>query len=529
MKKGLAALALLLLLLPCPVHAEDALSFPSDTAGWNLETFQRESHYAHDAEALYLDGTWYASWTNDTGIYVSDDLRSWQWAGARPTGWYSENDQQWLNWAPCFVELRKPYVGSDGISYRYALFDSLSEWGHQEARIRCFVTNELAAPTASSSNLKRYYYVGDVMASGQYAMDTAENPIASYEQETGEGPARYYRVEGYDAAYSPTVANGWNAIDPDVLYDAEGRLWMVFGAWHGGIFITELDQDTLMPVSNRAEDYIRIGMHLFDQCFEGCNILYHNGCYYMTVAYGDVSKTYNIRLARSESITGPYLDYNGIPMTEADGSVGTKLAGPYAFEGNIGFQGQGHCAWVHNPDTDEYFLLSNARVADTLTSKLMVRSVYFLSNGWPVLSPEMATADTVRSLRDEEGHALQAPAAAPSLQAIPEELIPGEYEIIVFERLKAQLPKQAASKRIALTPEGVISGAYTGTWTMQGENTVLLTLDGRDAEMIVTVGYDWERAQNGILVLSGLTAPGAAEDRLAGTAIWMKQVPPNAD
>lgn len=501
--------------------AEESILWPCDTAGWTMESFKTESKSIHDTEALYVDGVWYASWTNTSLVYASSDLRSWEVVGVRPTGWYSQEiEKKWLTWAPCYIELRQPYVGADGVEYKYALFDALSEWGQQEARIRCFVFNNLA-----TFNVRDYYYVGDVMASGIYAMEQVEGPIiTSYEQETGEGPARYYYVDGYDSAYSQEIANGWNAIDPDVLYDEEGRLWMVFGAWHGGIFITELDQTTLMPVSNKAEDYTRIGMHIFDQCYEGCNIFYHDGYYYMTVAYGDVQDTYNIRLARSESITGPYVDYNGYPMTEADGSIGTRLAGPYAFEGDSGFKGQGHCAWVQNPDTGEIFLLSNGRTVENGSAKQMVRSVYWLESGWPVLSPEMATADTIATPLDENGEPIPGDAAAPAVQDIPGELIAGEYEILIHERLKPQLAKQMTSKRIRLTADGQVTGAYDGTWAQTSENTVILTFGGREAEMFVTVGYDWERGESGILVMSGLTAPGQATDKLAGTAVWLKQV-----
>lgn len=33
-----------------------------------------------------------------------------------------------------------------------------------------------------------------------------------------------------------------NAIDPTVFYDADGRMWMVYGSWSGGIFLLEIDK-----------------------------------------------------------------------------------------------------------------------------------------------------------------------------------------------------------------------------------------------------------------------------------------------
>lgn len=35
-----------------------------------------------------------------------------------------------------------------------------------------------------------------------------------------------------------------NAIDPSVFYDGDGRMWMVYGSWSGGIFLLEIDEET---------------------------------------------------------------------------------------------------------------------------------------------------------------------------------------------------------------------------------------------------------------------------------------------
>ena len=45
------------------------------------------------------------------------------------------------------------------------------------------------------------------------------------------------------------VSSNWgqyypNCIDPCVFYDEEGKLWMSYGSWSGGIFIIQLDQTT---------------------------------------------------------------------------------------------------------------------------------------------------------------------------------------------------------------------------------------------------------------------------------------------
>lgn len=35
-----------------------------------------------------------------------------------------------------------------------------------------------------------------------------------------------------------------NAIDPTLFYDKDGKLWMTYGSWSGGIFVLEVDPAT---------------------------------------------------------------------------------------------------------------------------------------------------------------------------------------------------------------------------------------------------------------------------------------------
>ena len=52
--------------------------------------------------------------------------------------------------------------------------------------------------------------------------------------------------EDYDGNVHP------NAIDPDVFFDKEGRLWMVYGSYSGGIWIMEMDPQTGMAMPDQG-------------------------------------------------------------------------------------------------------------------------------------------------------------------------------------------------------------------------------------------------------------------------------------
>lgn len=71
---------------------------------------------------------------------------------------------------------------------------------------------------------------------------------------TNSTPAKetdYAKVTGTNSVNSRYLSNGrWNpsygpnAIDPCVLYDKDGNLWMSYGSWFGGLFMLKLDANT---------------------------------------------------------------------------------------------------------------------------------------------------------------------------------------------------------------------------------------------------------------------------------------------
>ncbi|WP_158247681.1 arabinan endo-1,5-alpha-L-arabinosidase [Actinomyces qiguomingii] len=117
---------------------------------------------------------------------------------------------------------------------------------------------------------------------------------------------------------------GYNAIDPSVLTDADGRTWMAFGSFWDGIFAVELGQDGL-----RA-DPAAAPVHLADRGtalndVEGAALARHNGWYYLYVSFGTCCRgtgsTYQTAVGRSKTITGPYVDRAGVGLLEGGGTV----------------------------------------------------------------------------------------------------------------------------------------------------------------------------------------------------------------
>ncbi|MBQ9699392.1 MAG: family 43 glycosylhydrolase, partial [Lachnospiraceae bacterium] len=80
-----------------------------------------------------------------------------------------------------------------------------------------------------------YTYQGTVVWSG---MTTADDVAQTdYKKVTGTTDVSRYTSQGW-------WYYGTNAIDPCVLYDKDGQLWMVYGSWFGGLFMLKLDNKT---------------------------------------------------------------------------------------------------------------------------------------------------------------------------------------------------------------------------------------------------------------------------------------------
>jgi arabinan endo-1,5-alpha-L-arabinosidase len=115
-----------------------------------------------------------------------------------------------------------------------------------------------------------------------------------------------------------TDSSNYNAIDPDLVIDANGAPWLAFGSWNTGIKITRLGSN-MKPTGSLYSIASRSGG------IEAPTIVLRNGYYYLFVSTGTccqgVNSTYQIRYGRSTSITGPYVDKSGVNMMNGGGSL----------------------------------------------------------------------------------------------------------------------------------------------------------------------------------------------------------------
>jgi arabinan endo-1,5-alpha-L-arabinosidase len=166
-----------------------------------------------------------------------------------------------------------------------------------------------------------------------------------------------------------TSSNDYNAIDPDLVIDANGAPWLSFGSWNSGIKLTRLGGN-MKPTGSLYSIASRSGG------IEAPNIVHRNGYYYLFVSTGTccqgTNSTYQIRYGRSTSITGPYVDKNGTSMMNGGGSLldggNSRWVGP----GGQDIEGTGVIA-RHAYDAQ-----------DNGNAKLLISDLRWDSSGWPM-------------------------------------------------------------------------------------------------------------------------------------------------
>ncbi len=365
----------------------------------------------------------------------------------------------------------------------------------QEARDWTGATNLWAPDVTKVGDTYRMYYSASSFGSTQSAigLQTSTSP---------EGP---WTDEGIVVKTAAQEKDRLNAIDANPIVDADGKMWMVYGSFFDGIYIAELDPDTgkfkedgygtRIAARDRATE---------DGAVEGPYIVYNPTFkkYYLFVSYDSLFEDYNVRVGRSDSITGPYTDANGRDLLDTDHlpqyEVGTKLLGGYRFSEGEGWVAPGHNSVLE--DGEDYYIVHHARgETDKHWPYLHVRKMLWTSSGWPVVSPE-------RYAGEQE-------------QNIPASMLAGTWEGMAID---PSVDGQVQALPYTLTDKGKLEAEQgAGTWTFDGKQTLTLTWTespwggASTEEMKLLPAWDWERNQPA-LVMTGMNDHGIA--------VWGKQI-----
>lgn len=245
-------------------------------------------------------------------------------------------------------------------------------------------TPELAfkrGPIWKSDDMHSWEYVGDVFEN--YVPDWGTSGAGVWAPsvcKVGDTWNFYYSLSvggdenpGIGVATAPTPYGPWthygklfdseeigvtNSIDPHVFYD-DDRLYMVFGSYGGLITLIELTEDGLGLMggleSQKESKVALAGFEVFNNDnYEGSFIMKKDGWYYLFLSTGSAlsgkQSTYHVVVARSRSLTGPYLDSQGRDM------FGPNRGDPVVTPSLSGAMGTGHCVVIQD-DAGEYWMV----------------------------------------------------------------------------------------------------------------------------------------------------------------------------
>lgn len=115
-----------------------------------------------------------------------------------------------------------------------------------------------------------------------------------------------------------TPSDDFNAIDPNLTFDANGNPWLDFGSFWSGIQLRRLDSNSLGHLDQQDTKLYHLASNPNGHAIEAPFLIYHKPYYYLFTSIDyccrGADSTYKIAMARAQSITGPYLNKDGQPM-----------------------------------------------------------------------------------------------------------------------------------------------------------------------------------------------------------------------
>ena len=152
------------------------------------------------------------------------------------------------------------------------------------------------------------YYSFSSLGSNQSGIGLATSTTLAPGSWTDKGPVILSKRGG-----------NFNAIDPSVFTDFEGKKWMAYGSYWSGLKMTALEESG-KRAPNAAVIDLATTPNLPLNAIEAPAIYPHDGWYYCFVTWFGGPR-YNTRVGRSKSPTGPFLDKTGKALNQGGGSL----------------------------------------------------------------------------------------------------------------------------------------------------------------------------------------------------------------
>lgn len=476
----------------------------NDRTKWNLAN-------VHDPSVVLADDGYYYMYQTDAsygnvhynhGHFFcrrSKDLVNWEFLGATMHG------------IPSWVETKLNEIRSNmGLSASTVNFNDQTQFGFWAPCVRRI-----------SNKLYRMYYVitipGTIGGNGTWS----ERCFIGLMETSNPADINSWKDKGYVITnYSDkqlnfyVSANDWNncyfkynAIDPSLIITDSGENWLIYGSWHSGIVAVQLNPSTGMPLKElgnpwgdkNAAAYGKTVYNRFlgktEQRWQGSEapeVVYHNGYYYLFLAYDELSVAYNTRVVRSKNVDGPYYDITGRNMTSEGGEAYPVVTHPYKFGNDHGWVGISHCAIFDDGKGNWYYASQqrfpanfNGNISSNALMMGGIRSIVWTSTGSPLIMPERYGAVPQKRISENE--------------------LVGNWQHI---NLIYNYQKQDASTTMVLGNDHKVKSGWSvgSTWSFDATNNVLV-ID--TVKLYLKREVDWEASPRKVtIVYAGYSPTG---------------------
>jgi hypothetical protein len=187
-----------------------------------------------------------------------------------------------------------------------------------------------------------------------------------------------------------TNGSPYNTIDPSVMLDAAGNPWMAFGSYWNGIYVVQLDPLTGLRLAPNSP----VTRVAWNSSIEAACLLRRGSYYHLFVNWGSccsgVNSTYNVRVGRSASVTGPFLDRNGVDLRNAGGTMFLEGTGKFTGPGHVGILSEGGQDWFsyHYYDAGAYAPWYGAFGV----ANFDVQPLAWTADNWPVFTNDWSAS-----------------------------------------------------------------------------------------------------------------------------------------
>lgn len=171
----------------------------------------------------------------------------------------------------------------------------------------------------------------------------------------------------------------YNAIDPALLVDQDGKWYLFFGSFWSGIKAIELDPGTGKPQPDAEIHSVASRPKHPTHAMEAAFVIFRNGFYYLFVSWDrccdGADSDYKVVVGRSKNALGPYVDAEGQPMLDGGG---TKV-----LVGDDRWRGPGHNS-ILTTDQGQWMAHHTYDMQNLRAQRILqIRPLSWTSDDWP--------------------------------------------------------------------------------------------------------------------------------------------------